>query len=108
MMDSYFAYRYRLSKWSRAGSRRSEQALDRSTRSQRYLRSFGVSSVDARDTLRRLPELSGHEADDAEDGRSAVSIAVRWRPEVALNDIRRGAARKRCIVPPRLNGVWTL
>jgi PAS domain S-box-containing protein len=44
-------------------------------------------NTDARETLRTLLELSGHEIYEAADGRTAVSAAVALRPDVALIDI---------------------
>ena len=42
---------------------------------------------DARETLRTLLEVSGHEVRCAADGLDAVDMARMWRPDVALIDI---------------------
>ena len=42
---------------------------------------------DARETLRCLLELEGHEVHEASDGASAVERALRLQPDVALVDI---------------------
>jgi len=44
-------------------------------------------SLDARDALRALLELSGHEVRGAEDGPRALEVVRTWRPDVALVDI---------------------
>jgi CheY-like chemotaxis protein len=42
---------------------------------------------DARELLRTLLELDGHQVQDAADGAKAVRLAVQWTPEIALIDI---------------------
>jgi CheY-like chemotaxis protein len=44
-------------------------------------------NADARETLRLLLELSGHEVHLAANGRTGVALALRTRPEVALIDL---------------------
>jgi signal transduction histidine kinase/ActR/RegA family two-component response regulator len=44
-------------------------------------------SADARDALRALLELSGHEVKSVEDGPRALDVVRTWRPDVALVDI---------------------
>jgi PAS domain S-box-containing protein len=44
-------------------------------------------NTDARESLRDLLKLSGHEVYEAADGQAAVSAALTLRPEVALIDI---------------------
>jgi CheY-like chemotaxis protein/anti-sigma regulatory factor (Ser/Thr protein kinase) len=43
--------------------------------------------ADARDSLRALLELSGHEVREAADGRTGVELALRLQPDVVLIDI---------------------
>ncbi len=43
--------------------------------------------ADARDTLRKLLQLAGHRVEVAQDGPTAIELALRARPEVALVDI---------------------
>jgi signal transduction histidine kinase/CheY-like chemotaxis protein len=43
--------------------------------------------ADARDSLRSLLELSGHEVREAADGPTGVELALRLRPDVVLIDI---------------------
>jgi CheY-like chemotaxis protein len=42
---------------------------------------------DARESLRTILELSGHEIFEAQDGPSGVEQALRWKPDTALIDI---------------------
>ena len=42
---------------------------------------------DARELLRTILELDGHQVQDAAEGAQAVRLAVEWTPEVALIDI---------------------
>ena len=57
-------------------------------------------NADARESLRGLLELSGHDVYEAADGQAAVRAALALRPEVALIDIglpgidRHGVARR--------------
>lgn len=44
-------------------------------------------NADARESLRGLLELSGHDVYEADDGQAAVRAALALRPEVALIDI---------------------
>jgi CheY-like chemotaxis protein len=44
-------------------------------------------SPDAREALRALLELSGHEVRGAEDGPRALDLVRTWRPDVALVDL---------------------
>jgi signal transduction histidine kinase/CheY-like chemotaxis protein len=42
---------------------------------------------DTREMLRRLLQCLGHEVAEAEDGRRAIEVALRFRPEIVLIDI---------------------
>jgi CheY-like chemotaxis protein len=43
--------------------------------------------ADARDSLRSLLELSGHEVREAADGPTGIELALRLQPDVVLIDI---------------------
>ena len=44
-------------------------------------------NVDARQALRALLELDGHEVQEASDGHAGLAAALRWQPEFAFIDI---------------------
>jgi two-component system CheB/CheR fusion protein len=44
-------------------------------------------NADAREMLGQLLAMDGHRVEEAQDGRQAIELALRWRPDVVLVDI---------------------
>jgi signal transduction histidine kinase/DNA-binding response OmpR family regulator len=61
---------------------------ERVTRAVRPCRVLVVEdNRDARESLRQLLEVWGHEVHEADDGLAAIEIAAHWKPDVTLVDI---------------------